>query len=689
MSNNDRKSEDQKTLNEEANTSNDNARARAQQEAERIGALRERLYSRGNVSTPYTRHTLKRNTSLEQTSIPQSVKPKPQPSPVMNEIPKEVDVSTSSNGDRHRVEENAIQYSDMVSNKRKSFRKKTVLLGVVFFVVALATSSLFMLSGTNTISGENISINVAGPIAIGGGEEMPFQVSIANQNTVAIQAATLIIEYPSGTHSSTESNKEIGIVRQSLDTIGTGELINVPLKARFFGGENDEKEIKVSIEYRIAGSNATFRKAATPLRFKVSTSPIVMTFDSIKTISSNQEITLKLTIQSNSPTVLTDILVKTSYPLGFDFTESDVETVSGEDTWKFSSLKPNEKKTVTIKGLMTGYEDEVRKFTATAGVANETDKNTLTSTLASASTEIIIEQPFLDVEVLVNGISTETVVISTDEIANIEIRYKNVLDTAIYDGKVLVELGGNALNEFTVGDGGGFYNSTNNTLTLDSADEKGLEEILPGRMSKVFFTIKPKENIGRAPEVKLNVTVKGQRIFEDRAAQELVGTVSKSIKIESIPTLASSVVYEGGPFMNTGPTPPIAEKMTQYTYKLVVKSGANDVTGAELTAVVPQYVNWLDLVTDGDTVTYNATTRTIKWNIGDLSSNTEVEVSMQVSFIPSFSQVGKTPTLLEAQRLKATDRFTGTVIRAEHPALTTGRLGETDEALRDGKVRAE
>jgi hypothetical protein len=576
----------------------------------------------------------------------------------------------------------------MAGSKRSSWRKKILILGVFFFVVAVSVSSVFMFLGKNTISGDNISLTVTGPISVGGGEEISFQVSIANQNTIPIQSATLIIEYPDGTHSATDVNKEISVVRQSLDTIKTGELVNVPLKARIFGEENEEKEIKVSVDYRVEGSNATFHKEAGSLRFKVSTSPIIMTFDSVKTITSGQELELKLTVQSNSPTPLSDILVKLVYPDGFNFTETSPDTVSGEDTWKFATLKPGEKKLITVRGLMTGYEDEARKFTATAGVANGNDKNTLSSMLAKADTEVVIEKSFLDVEVLVNGESTETVVISPTDTATVDIQYKNALDTAIYNGEVLVELSGNALNEFNVRSSDGFYDSKQNTISWDATEVDSLREILPGQTSNLRFTIDPNDSVGKAPEVKLKVTVKGARVFEERASQELSGIAERTIKIESVHELRGYAFYSSGPFTNTGPVPPVAEEVTQYTYTLVVQTGANDVTGAEVTAVVPQYVKWLDLVTDGDKVTYNPSTRTLRWVIGDMNANTTKEVSMQVSFLPSLSQVGTTPTILEAQRFKATDRFTGTVVRTENSALTTSLTSEDDENLRDGKVRA-
>ncbi len=651
-----------------------------------IKELRERLYARGNVPTRSVRHDLTERQIHQEMEAPSQI--------AYNE-PRSVTVEQSSKilpVEKEVQEPVSIVHTTPVmpsTSKRKSIRKKVLLGGLCFFVLALIVSSISMFWGNNTISGENISITTSGPIAVGAGEELSFQVSVANQNTIPIQSATLIIEYPRGTQSATEVGKELLIVRQPLDAIGTGELVNIPIKARIFGEENEEKEIKVSIDYRISGSNATFQKESTPLRFKVSTSPVVMTFDSIKTISSGQEFELKLIVQSNSPSPLSNILIKTTYPEGFDFSSAKPDTVSGEDTWKITTLKPNEKQTIVIKGLLTGAEDAGRRFGATAGVASEEDRNTLASQLATANTEVIIEQPFLDVSMSINDTQSETVVVNADNPAQIEVLYKNSLDTTIYDGSVLLELAGNALNEFDVRPSRGFYDSSNNTVRWDSVDAPELKEVLPGRVVRLSVTVTPKDSIGSAPELTMKATAKGQRVFENRVPQELIGTVERTIKIQSITIVDAQVLHSSGPFTNTGPIPPVAEKVTQYTYTITVKTGSNDVTGAEVTAVLPSYVSWLDLVSQGDAVTYNATTRTLRWNIGDIKANTEESVSMQVSLRPSLSQIGKIPTLLETQRFKATDRFTGTVVRAEHAAVTTELLGEATDELKDGRVREE
>jgi hypothetical protein len=593
--------------------------------------------------------------------------------------------------------EQAIEHTQLVGSDtidimpkksfRKKFRKIAGIIGGVFFVLAIAISSMLMFWGGNTISGQNISINASGPLAVGGGEEYEFQVAVANQNTVPIQSATLVIEYPKGTREASESEKEISIVRQSLETIDTGELVNIPLKARIFGEENEDKEIKVWIEYRVAGSNATFEKYAEPIKIKVTTSPIVVTFDTVKAISSGQEVEIDLIVQSNSPTPLTDTLVKVTYPEGFDFTESDPDTVSGEDTWKIGNLEPNEKEVITIKGLLTGYENDVRRFSASAGVAKDGAPNTLGAQLANASTEITIEQPFLDVEVVINGSPSETVVVTSTSDSQVEIAYRNSLDTAIYDGSVEVKLGGNALSDYEVRTDG-FYDSGNKTIKWDGSNTDALKEVAPGNVVRLGFALRPSDSIRRTPEVTMQVDVTGSRLYENRASQTLQGSISRTMKVEGVPKLTSRTNYGEGPFTNTGPTPPVVEKVTQYTYLLTAKAGVNDLTGAEVTAVLPQGVTWLDLVTSGAEVTYNATTRTLRWNIGNLDANEEVTAGVQISFKPSTSQVGLRPTILETQRFKATDRFTGTTVRTSAPALDTNYSNDQDDQAGVGRVQA-
>lgn len=665
--------------------------------SERIEALRTRLYERGAVPEMRTRHSLREAQNIQpvvrgsgggSNTVRASVEA---PTPAVQEPPVRETISQNALlRPQEKQPESLANTTPMIVKKRRGYRGKLVLLGVAFFLLALGVSSYLLFNGNNLISGENISIDVLGPLTIGGGEELQLQIAVSNQNAVPIEAATLIIEYPKGTQSVETVGKELFTDRQQLEGIDTGEVLNIPVKARVFGEENEEKEVKVSLEYRVTGSNSTFATKPTLLRFKISSSPVVLKVDAVKSISSGQEAEIELTISSNSPSPLTNILLKATYPeTGFDFSSAEPEAISGRDTWLIKELAPGTKKTITIKGIVIGKQDEERVFTFAIGVPSDKNSYSLFSIFTSVQAQIAIEQPFLDLDMSINSESKETVVLSGSKVASAQVKFKNSLDDTLYDGTVIIELTGSKLDDIKVSVPEGFYDSSNHTLEWDSTGVSSLKEIAPGSTNALVFNMEFPVSSANIPEITLKVTAKAQRVFEDRVPQELVGTITRKIRLEGGATLTSSAIYSDGPFVNSGPTPPIAEQATTYTYLLTLKNGENDLTGGEVTAILPQYMTWRDTVTEDDDVTYNAVTRTMTWKVGDISANERKEAWVQVSFKPSKTQIGTTPTILEAQRFKATNKFTNTIIRTEAPALTTALQNDPDEAMREGRVQEQ
>ena len=185
---------------------------------EKIDALRQRLYERGTQPKQTEAHTLedipvedvpKSFRVEEKKVVPPKAKPVLEPEPIEVPPPQET--------------------APMATKKQnRGYRLKVVLAGIIFFVLALSVSSLFLMFGNNSISGENIAITVDGPFTIGGGEILPLQVTITNDNTVPKKAATLIVSYPQGTKSVDDEGKDLFTERLALETVGTGEAITVP-----------------------------------------------------------------------------------------------------------------------------------------------------------------------------------------------------------------------------------------------------------------------------------------------------------------------------------------------------------------------------------------------------------------------------------------------------------------------------
>ncbi len=574
----------------------------------------------------------------------------------------------------------------MGTTKRKQYRKKIILLGLAFFVGALLVSSFLMLFGNNTISGENISVSVEGPFTVGGGEVMPVQVAVTNDNVVPIQSAILIVEYHPGTVSAGDENRQLFNERLPLDTIASGETVNVPLRAVVFGEENEEQIIDVSIEYRVEGSNARFVKEADPLRYKISSSPVSITTEALQQISSGQSTDVAITIDSNAPTTLSDVLVRAEYPIGFDFESAEPRPYSGENVWLIEDLEPEGSATIVVSGVVIGNETDEYAMNFTVGVPDDRDRDQMAAVFGAAQTEFVIEQPFLNVALSMGNVVNDTKVVDPGQPVNASVEITNTLKDTIYDIEVDVVLGGNAIADLEVGPPNGFYDSARDTIVWDVSNSPELSELQPGDSTRIAFVVTPDTAVDQTPEVTMDVDVRARRVRESQVAETLMGTAAGAVRVVSMPEIQSTVTHGSGQFSDSGPIPPQAEEQTTYTITMMVENGSNDVSESEVTAVLPTYVSWLDQTTGDGLVSYNSTSRSITWALGNMDANDTAYVSFQVGVTPSRTQVGQTPVILNEQSFRATDDFTGTTVRDDYPARTTEMSLEAGFEEQNGRV---
>ncbi|NCN52793.1 hypothetical protein GW943_03240 [Candidatus Parcubacteria bacterium] len=686
-------------------------------EASKIDALSERLYARGAQNSQVVRRTkLERKTapvardwnesgvrknaerqrairSIEAGNIarPRPITQQPAPKPKQPLFQQAATVAATQ---IERVKRSAARLEDSVTmseefmtypTRSRKYRTKLLLGGVIFFAVMLILSGLFFVFGNNTISGANINVAVTGDFAVSAGEEMTIHIAISNDNDVNIDSATLVIGYPSGTQKADGSGKELYTERLPLESLKSGEVRNIETKAVVFGEENSEKSISVAVEYRISGSNSTFYKEADPYRFKISSSPVVILIDAPQTVTVGQDTTIVMTVGSNSPTSLDNVLVTVDYPSGFTFTSADPAPVSGSDTWRINTLDPESKTTITIHGTMNGAQGDKATFTASTGVSSSSDRFSLASLYSTNTFDIRVGSAFLDVAVTINGSSDEDITLGKGEEGSVRIDVLNTLDEAIYDGEVVVTFGGSAANGVVVNAGNGSYNASAHTITWDSGGVSSLGEIGPGKKSNVSFFVTIPDGV-QSPELTLSVSVSGTHV-SNRVPESLKDTKTRTIRVAGSASVSTEVSYGDKIFSNSGPVPPVAGDTTTYSVTFFVQNGGNALTGATLTATLPSYVAWKNKVTSGDDISFDQGSRTLIWNIGSIPAKGSTSASVQLGLTPSTAQVGKIPTLVESQQFKATDSFTSATTRSTSGAVNTVLL-EKGEGSDSGTVRA-
>lgn len=631
-----------------------------------IDELRKRLYARGLDTSTIERHTLN-DQPIDIARNWGDIRTVPTQTQVPSQVAPQTEFETQH---------------DTEPEKPRRYRKIILIGSVVFLVLVAAASAAYLFLGSNRISGENISFNLAGSSTISGGETMSFQIGVTNQNTIAIENAVLIVKYPAGTRSVTEPVKNMYEERIDVGTLQPGEAKNIPLQVAVYGKENQQLEIKSTLEYRLIGSDGTFYKEAEPLRFQIISSPILLQVTSVRKVAAGQTVEMKLTATSNTNKPLKDILITAIYPGGFSYKDSNPDPIYNQNVWKIEELKPEETETITITGVINGLTSEGLVVDFTAGAAETDNQFIVGSLLADARAEFVLEQPFIAVDIEIDNDGDRSVVLEQGKSSNVLVTIKNTLDESVYDMVVEVVPSGNALSADSIDSREGFYDSNKELVRFDGSNTQGFAQVRPGESKRLDFSITPEQNQNTA-SFSIAVNVFAKRIADQSAQQQLIGTVSTEARYASAATITSKALYKGGPL------PPVAGQTTSYQISLKAGGGSNNLTNTVLTTSLPGYIEWTNEYTAPGTVEYNSVSRQIYWNIGDINSGSPKDLVFTVNFLPSLSQVGITPLLVNNQSLKATDRFTNTPVSTTAQGITTELAEDTGYEEGNGRVEGQ
>lgn len=557
--------------------------------------------------------------------------------------------------------------------KKLPLAVRFLLFSVGFFVISGVLAAYFLFMGGRSVSTDNIVIAVDGPTTAAGGDTISLLMTIENHNPVPIVSTTLAAEFPADTRSA----ENVSIVQTRYDdTLGDilpGEAVTRTVRVVLFGKENQTVIIPVRVEYRTSNSNSIFVKEK-EYALTLTTSPVSVSATSISETSSGQPFSISVLVRSNAPKTLTDVALKAEYPFGFSVTSTSLEGSNG--LFPIGTLDPGEERKLVITGSLTGGNNDERVFRFTAGSTAQATNSALGVTYAKSETVITITKPFLDVALSLNGNSTGAPTVAAGESVQGVLKWTNTLASNVLDAQVTVTLSGNGFETQTVTTQNGFYQSSNNTVRFDRDTNSSLSNVSPGDTGTgtFSFNIKPSSALSSLvnPSVSVSVSASGRRVNEAGVPETLSSTLTRTVKIASGLSVSSRLLKTAGPFVNSGPWPPIAGQETTYAVTLSAVNGVNSVGGAAVTMTLPSYVKFTGATSPIDgSVSYTESTRTVRWSVGDLAPGASREAAFQISFLPSVSQQGTSPTLVSPGKVTGTDRFTQSAINASFPALDT------------------
>lgn len=541
----------------------------------------------------------------------------------------------------------------------------------------------FFIKGNN-VSNDNIEIAVFGNTFTGGGEELPLIVEITNKNPLPLELADLVIEYPKGS-AVDNAGEEIARLRKSLGVVKAGEVKSETIKVALFGETGSIHQIKIALEYRLEGSNAIFLKDKA-YEVTINSTPVNLSIDAPQDAIEDQEFTLNVKATLNeTKEIPNNLTLKLDYPFGFEFVSSNPSPEVGNNIWNLASLKPGEEFNVEIKGRMVDvFEGEEKIFHASAGPEKTNDKSELGVVFNSFRHSLFIKKPFVETKLFVNSEYKKEYAVSTKSAIIGVIEWTNNLKTSVNDLEIKAKFSGNAYNPRNIKVEPGFFDSKSNTIIWDKNIDETFTEISSGKSGNISFTLSPSSVFGANgnllvdPTINVEITVLGKQTESGSALKNLDIVENKTIKLISDLSLITKSSYTGGPFKNTGPYPPKPEEETTYTITFSVANTTNNISKAKLVTSLPPRVSYKNLISPKDEkLTFDAVTRELVWDIGTIPRETGLsgakkEISFQVSYTPSLSEVDLIPTLVNKSTLTGHDDFANVDLRVERPIIQSG-----------------
>lgn len=541
-------------------------------------------------------------------------------------------------------------------DKKISFGAKLFLVSFFFLLLVGGYTAWRFFSAGNTVSSNAIDMVTDMKPYIEGGEQIPVTISINNRNTVSLQEAVLTLSYEKGVGVADEQQKISE--KRVIGTIDPNQMQKQSFVIILYGEEASSRDIIAKLEYKVPGSSALFSKVLTTTTV-LKTPPVGVHVDGPDILSPGQLGTYTITVRNNISTSSVPFRVSAVLPDSFKKDFIDPPGTARDTIWDIPMLLPGESKVITIRGSFLGSADQISTIRAIVGsgkgaadiaVIYSSDKKEVALRTTPLTISVKAETDKGTGDVLRFGDRTTVLVVyenkSTSTLRNVEIKASISGDGAVYEG---------------ISSDGGFYNSEAKTVLWNKSTLPELATVLPGTKKELRLYI-PIITKGTS-NPSLRITLDGTA--DDQGVGDVITSITKNFAIQGSASLNGWTSYRESPFVNEGPVPPVANKATTYTLHLVA-SAQNTLSGTKVSFILPIYVSWGSQFTPGEKITYTSGTRTVVWDIGQMSPGQVKTADMQVSVKPSQSHVGAAPTItsgitLEGQETESRARIKNTL----------------------------
>lgn len=598
--------------------------------------------------------------------------------------------------DREQERENASRNlgerleSDFVQERKKAgARRKIFAIFSIAAGVLLLTSAFFLfyfLKQRSFYREKDIVFDLEYPQEVMAGKEEMIKIKIGNYSKTSLKDVNVSFRYPNYLSISGEISEALAKSWNFSEIFsGKSEIIEVPV--RIFASEGSAHHIESEIQYTPQNFSSIFKKSREG-KIEIGSLPIRIDLDAPSELVSGRKMEYQILYSNISDGNISGLILKIALPSDFSLEESILEgqeknLEKGEAL--FGILEAGESKMHRISGRLSGESGQSKIIKIQAGFY----EGKKFRTLSSAESSTIIKEPEI---LLIQEEARQRTSASWGDLLEFKIKVKNTSSAGLAGVKVYSKIEGSAVDfsSLRAQDGAA---SSGGAVFWDSSGIPEFAYFLPSQEKELSFSFKIKNSIAVKNSSMKNFIVSAAPFASAMELEEEAAGNKVEVKIKSKLILKTlGFHYEAGPqIKNYGPIPPKVGQITTYAIHWQLANWTNDVKNAKARAVLPAGIGWSNNIKiSRGNLYFSDITRTITWDIGDISANTGIispvcEAVFQVSAAPSQSDAGKAVTLLKETVVSGADDFTQESLQSSSPEKTT-ELRE-DEKLNSSDYR--
>ena len=572
-------------------------------------------------------------------------------------------------------------------SKTTGFLVRIILILLV--ISAAAWTGFFFFTQGIFQGEETLLTTIDGPLEVMAGEEVSYKIGYENTGKVPVASLEMKLSLPIGFEVLSTAPDPTSDLTWTIGSVNPGSDGIIHVNGVFRSEVPSAERIQSLFTYKPANFNSEFQSIQTA-KIDIKESILQIDVTGPEKALAGDDISYVINVQNSGSVGSNNLEVRASVPEGFVVTSFEPEaSEEGEARWFVQKLESGDLSAITLHGHYTSTATADRTLSAEVGFLNDgiflpqAKNDQLTDVLGGS----------LVFHLIANGLnSNQTTELGKD--IRISIDYENNGNETIKDLSFVLEAqtpeGLGTPIDWSEADLASGKRSEA-ILRWGSDEIEALGELEPKDTGIIDLLIPLRDTLGsdRSDQFILVLTANLGQVGNIDTPRSIEAS-PVTIKINSNASFMTEARFysaDGSP-LGSGSMPPTIEETTTYQVSWNLSNSLHSLENVIVSTNLPPDVVFTEnSETSAGTLSYNPTTRQVRWNIENLTKNiTSASATFDVTITPQEHDLGTFVKLTNATSFDAVDTVTHDTISQAKDILTT-ELPNDEFAKGQGVVR--